>query len=247
MDYYKRQEMLTEIGIAGQKKLKDAKVLVIGAGGLGCPALEYLVTAGIGKIGIIDFDTVSETNLARQILYTYDDIGKYKSEVAAERLRKMNPYIEIKAWVDRVNRENINDYIKEFDYILDSPDNLKTRYLIEEAATLSHKVIIHGSILRFMGQITVFADDTPCYRCIYPEIPTIEDIPTCDQVGVFPALPSIIGVMQAIETIKVIVGFGESMKGKLLCYNALDQSIHKFQLVKMEDCPVCGKGDKIEI
>lgn len=244
MKYYERQIMLTEIGEAGQKKLNEAKVLVIGAGGLGCPALIYLATSGIGHIGIIDFDTISETNLARQILYTYNDIGKNKAEIAAKKIKKMNPNVEVKYWIDRVTEDNIYGYIAEYDYILDSPDNLKTRYLIEEIGTRNNKIIIHGSIMRFQGQVSVFTSETPCYRCVYPEIPEVEDVSTCNEVGVFPELPAIIGVMQATETIKMIVGFGEAMTGKLLCYNALDQSIRKFKLGKNPECPICMTKSK---
>ena len=244
MDYYKRETMLSEIGQKGLEKLQKAKVLVIGAGGLGCPALEYLATSGIGSIGIIDFDTVSETNLARQILYTYDDLGKFKAEVAAHKIKKMNPYIEVKYWIDKVNEKNIDQYLNKFDYVLDSPDNLETRYLIEEHATVLKKVIIHGSIFKFMGQVTVFTSESPCYRCVYPERPYEEDVPTCNEVGVFPALPSIIGVLQAMETIKYIVEFGEPLVGQLLTYNALDQTMKKYKLSKNENCPICGnKGD----
>lgn len=238
--YYERHLMIEDIGVKGQLKLKNAKVLIIGAGGLGCPALLYLASAGVGSIGIVDFDVVSESNLARQILYTYEDIGQFKAEVAAKKLRKINPFVNIQYWIEKVDSNNIEDLINKYDYILDAPDNFETRYLIEDTCTKFKKTIIHGSVLRFQGQVAVFTPTSSCYRCNFPDIPDQELTPTCSQIGIFGGLTSIIGVMQAMETIKLITNVGEPLVGKLLYYNSLNQSIKKITLDKNKNCSLCS-------
>ncbi len=227
---YSRHLLLPEIGTIGQGKLKNAKVLVIGAGGLGCPVLLYLTAAGVGKIGIVDFDTVDESNLQRQILYAVEDIGKYKAIVAADKLFKQNPFVKFTVYNLQVNNQNALDIIKNFDIIIDGTDNFATRYLINDACVLLNKPLIYGAVYRFEGQVSVFnfkdrkGINGPTYRCVFPEPPSPESAPNCSEIGVLGVLPGIIGTMQANEAIKLITGIGEPLSGKLLLLNALTMS-----------------------
>ncbi len=224
---YSRHLLLPEIGTEGQEKLKKAKVLVIGAGGLGCPVLLYLTAVGVGEIGIVDFDTVDESNLQRQILFAVEDVGKPKANVAADKLFKQNPFVKFTIHNLQLNNQNALDIIKNFDIIIDGTDNFATRYLINDACVLLNKPLVYGAIYRFEGQVSVFnfgnknGINPPNYRCVFPEPPAPEFSPNCSEIGVLGVLPGIIGTLQANEAIKLITGIGEPLSGKLLVINAL--------------------------
>lgn len=217
---YKRHILLPEIGIEGQEKLKKAKVLVIGAGGLGCPALQYLTAAGVGTIGIVDNDIIDESNLQRQILYTTEDVGKSKVETAKQRLSQLNPYTEFKAYNIRLISENALGIIENFDLVIDGSDNFSTRYLVNDACVIMKKPLVFGSIYKFEGQVSVFNfKNGPTYRCLFPDPPT--DSQSCSEIGVIGVLPGIIGSLQANEAIKIITEIGQVLSGKLLVFDAL--------------------------
>ncbi|MFG6685302.1 molybdopterin-synthase adenylyltransferase MoeB [Mariniflexile sp. HNIBRBA6329] len=229
---YSRHLILDEIGNAGQLKLKQAKVLMVGAGGLGCPILQYLTAAGVGTIGIIDLDCVDQSNLQRQILYTYNDIGKYKAKVAATRLSQLNPFITFKTYVEPLTKENAINIFKNFDVIVDGSDNFPTRYLVNDAAVLTNKPLVFGSIFKFEGQVSVFNyKNGPTYRCLFPTPPKSASVPNCSEIGVLGVLPGIIGVLQANEVLKIICEMGTVLSGKLLAFNALSlqQSLFNFE------------------
>lgn len=222
LNHYNRQILLPEIGIAGQEKLKQAKVLVVGAGGLGCPALQYLTAAGVGTIGIADFDMVSESNLHRQILYTPEDYDKPKAEIAAQKLKKQNPFITCFPHCQGITAQNALAIIGNYDLVIDGSDNFPTRYLVNDACAILQKPLVFGSIFRFEGQVTVFHfQQGPSYRCLFPEPPGRDEVPTCSEAGVLGILPGIIGTMQAAEAIKIICGIGEVLSGKLFIFNSL--------------------------
>ena len=242
-NYYTKNIRLGSINKDGHEKLKDAKVLVLGAGGLGCPALLYLATFGVGNIGIVDFDIVSVSNLHRQILYTYSDIGKSKACIAAKRIKEINPFINVRYYNVRINNENIYELIDEYDIILDSPDNFETRYIIEKACCLKHKIIVHGSVSRFQGQVSVFTPKSACYNCIFPNNPSKNDVKENMENKIFGPVTGIIGTIQAMECVKMILGIGDPLINKLLCYNALNQSINLIKIEKNPDCSVCGGKD----
>lgn len=228
-DRYSRQTILPEIGMEGQLKLKAAKVLIIGAGGLGCPVLQYLAASGVGYIGVADHDKVEVSNLQRQILYTEDDIGKYKAEVAKEKAAVVNPYVFIEAHVINVTIENVLSLIEPYDIVVDGSDNFATRYLLNDACVMLHKPLVFGSIFKFEGQVSVFNyRDGPTYRCIFPEMPAPDEIPNCAVIGVVATLPGIIGTLQANEVIKMITGIGEVLSGRLLVFDALHMQIQSF-------------------
>lgn len=243
---YGRHLIMPEIGLIGQKKLKNAKVLIIGCGGLGSPIALYLAAAGIGTIGLIDFDKIDFSNLQRQILFNTSDVGREKVEVAAERLKAMNSNIEVKTFNEPLNSENALEIFKNFDIIIDGTDNFPTRYLSNDACVLLNKPNVYASIFRFEGQITVFdSGKGPCYRCLYPEPPPPGEVPSCAEGGVLGILPGILGIMQANEAIKLILGIGTPLIGKLLCYNALSSEFTELKLRKNPDCPICGKKPTI--
>ncbi len=222
--HYEKQLSLPEIGEKGQILLKKAKVLVVGAGGLGCPVLQYLTAVGVGKIGIVDEDRVETSNLQRQVLFTYNDIGEAKVEVALQKLVQSNPYIEVVPHLLRLNAVNAESILSEYDIVVDCTDNFASRYLINDACVLYGKVLIYGAIYQFEGQVSVFNfNDGPTYRCLFPDPPKSNILPNCSEVGVFGVLPGIIGTFQAIETIKVITGIGDVLSGKVLLYEALNQ------------------------
>lgn len=235
---YSRHLLLPEIGIAGQEKLKNAKVLVIGAGGLGCPVLLYLTAAGVGEIGIVDFDKVEESNLQRQVLYTVEDIGKPKAEVAAVKLAKQNPFVKFAVYPHQLNNKNALEIIKDFDIIVDGTDNFSTRYLVNDACVILDKPLIYGSIYRFEGQVSVFNYHNkngikgPTYRCLFPVPPGPESSPNCSEIGVLGVLPGIIGTLQANETIKLITSIGETLSGKLLIINALTMDFSTIEITR---------------
>lgn len=219
---YNRHLILDEIGEEGQLKLKQARVLVIGAGGLGCPILQYLAAAGVGKIGIIDHDTIDQSNLQRQILYSHDDIGKHKAEIAANKLSGLNPYVEFEVYLQKVTSEIAIELFSRYDIVVDGSDNFPTRYLVNDAAVLTNKPVVFGSIFKFEGQVSVFNYKSgPTYRCLYPNSPKPIEVPNCSEIGVLGVLPGIMGSLQANEVLKMICGIGKVLSGKLLTYNAL--------------------------
>lgn len=242
---YNRHIILPEIGIEGQEKLKSSKVLVIGAGGLGCPVLQYIAAAGVGTIGILDFDTVSESNLHRQILFSTDDIGEPKASVAAKKLSIQNPYCQYQIHETKLNRNNALEIFKPYDIIIDGSDNFPTRYLVNDACVILGKPLVFGSIFKFDGQVSVFNyKGGPTYRCLFPDPPQPEDVPSCSQVGVMGVLPGLIGTMQASETIKIITGIGEPLIGKLFYFNALNMNSHTLEFDRNES--VCEIKELID-
>ena len=244
---YTRHILLPEVGVTGQKKLLDAKVLVVGAGGLGCPISLYLAAAGVGTIGIVDFDTVDASNLQRQVLFTTEDVGKPKVEVAAKRLKALNPDVTVKTYQVALKSDNIMDILKDYDMIIDGTDNFPTRYLTNDAAVLQKKPNIYGSIFRFDGQVTVFkTPEGPCYRCLYPEPPPPGEVPSCAEGGVMGAMVGTVGAIQATEAIKLITGIGKPAIGKFVIYNSLDMQFRNLKLHKDPNCPICGTNPTIK-
>ncbi len=239
---YSRHLILPEIGLEGQKKLLESKVLIIGVGGLGCPLSIYLAAAGVGTIGLVDFDLVDLTNLQRQILFTTDDVGKPKAEVAAKRIRALNPDVNVIIFKERITSENALTIMADFDVIIDGTDNFPTRYLTNDASVLLGKPNVYGSIFRFEGQASVFdAKRGPCYRCLFPEPPPPGMVPSCAEGGVLGILPGSIALIQATETIKLITGNGTPLIGRLLQYDSLAMKYREFRLRKDPKCPVCGE------
>jgi adenylyltransferase/sulfurtransferase len=245
---YSRHLILPEVGLAGQKKIKAASVLCIGAGGLGSPIAMYLAAAGIGKIGIVDFDTVDFSNLQRQILHTDADVGRSKAESAKETIRGINPNCEVVIHNTRISSENALDLIRPYDIVVDGTDNFPTRYLTNDACVLLKKPNVYGSIFRFEGQASVFAPHLggPCYRCLYPEPPPPGMVPSCAEGGVLGVLPGIIGCIQATEILKLAIGKGNLLVGRLLLFNALDMKFRELKLRRDPACPVCGDHPTIK-
>ena len=239
---YSRHLIMPEVGMEGQLKLKRAKVLLIGAGGLGAPLGLYLAAAGVGKLGLVDFDVVDFTNLQRQVTFGSSDVGKAKTEAARARLSNLNPDIEIETFQTKLTSENALQIFKDFDVIVDGTDNFPTRYLVNDACVLLGKPNVYGSIFRFEGQATIFGmPDGPCYRCLYPEPPPPGLVPSCAEGGVLGVLPGIVGSIQAMETIKLIIGRGRTLMGRLLLFDALEMSFREFKLRKNPSCPICGE------
>src|ERR1700681_1966026 len=233
---------MPEVGMEGQLKLKRARVLTIGTGGLGAPLGLYLAAAGVGHLGLVDFDVVDSSNLQRQVTVTTADVGKPKSEAAKARLLALNPAIEIVSYETRLTSENALDLFKDYDIIVDGTDNFPTRFLVNDACVLLGKPNVYGSIFRFEGQATVFGyPDGPCYRCLYPEPPPPGLVPSCAEGGVLGVLPGIVGSIQAAETLKLIIGKGESLAGRLLLFDALAMRFRELKLRKNPECPVCGE------
>ncbi len=233
MNRYSRQIILPEVGIEGQQKLTNASVLVVGAGGLGCPVLLYLAAAGVGRIGIIDADKVDVTNLHRQVLYRTADEGKSKAEVAAERLMDLNPEVNIDSYPVWLSKENALEIFSLYDIIVDGSDNFATRYLVSDACVLLNKPLVFGSIFKFEGQVSVFNyKDGPTYRCLFPEPPAAGEVPNCSEIGVIGVLPGIIGTLQANEVIKIILEKGDVLSGVLYMYNALTNDVQKLKVFK---------------
>ena len=239
---YGRHLIMPEVGMDGQKKLKAASVLLIGAGGLGSPLGLYLAAAGVGRIGIVDFDVVDYSNLQRQILHSTKDVGRPKLASAKERLEGINPFVKIETHEMHLSSENALDLFSGYDIIVDGTDNFPTRYLVNDACVITGKPNVYGSIFRFEGQVSVFAtNDGPCYRCLYPEPPPPGLVPSCAEGGVLGILPGIIGTIQANETVKLIIGKGEPLVGRLLLFDALKTKFRELKLRKNPDCPVCGE------
>ena len=243
---YSRHLIMPEVGVDGQKKLKAGSVLCIGAGGLGSPAAMYLAAAGVGRIGIVDFDVVDFSNLQRQLLHGTSDVGRSKLESARDRLHDLNPHIEIDTYETTVSSDNALDLFKPYDVILDGTDNFPTRYLLNDASLLKRIPVVHGSIFRFEGQVTVFDPyNGPCYRCLLPEPPPPELAPSCAEAGVLGVLPGIIGSIQALETIKLLLDIGEPLRGRLLAYDALEETFRNYNVRRDPNCPACGEGARI--
>jgi adenylyltransferase/sulfurtransferase len=233
---------MPEVGMDGQKKLKAASVLLIGAGGLGSPLGLYLAAAGVGRIGIVDFDVVDYSNLQRQVLYSTKDVGRPKLASAKERLEGINPFVKVETYEMHLSSENALGLFSGYDIIVDGTDNFPTRYLVNDACVITGKPNVYGSIFRFEGQVSVFAtNDGPCYRCLYPEPPPPGLVPSCAEGGVLGILPGIIGTIQANETVKLIIGKGEPLVGRLLLFDALKTKFRELKLRKNPDCPVCGQ------
>ena len=238
---YSRHLIMPEVGMDGQLKLKNAKVLCIGTGGLGAPLGVYLAAAGVGRIGLVDFDVVDNSNLQRQILFGTKDVGRPKIAAAADRLRDLNPTIQIDTHEVRLTSENALDLFKDYDIIVDGTDNFPTRYLVNDACVLLGKPNVYGSIFRFEGQATIFAyPGGPCYRCLYPEPPPPGLVPSCAEGGVLGVLPGIVGSIQAAETLKLILQTGDSLVGRLLLFDALAMKFRELKLRKNPECPACG-------
>jgi molybdopterin/thiamine biosynthesis adenylyltransferase/rhodanese-related sulfurtransferase len=243
---YGRHLIIPEVGMTGQRKLKAARVLVVGAGGLGSPISLYLAAAGVGHIGLVDFDRVDESNLQRQILYTTKDVKRPKLEAAKERLTAMNPHIEVETYETRLTSENALEIMKDYDVIVDGTDNFPTRYLVNDACVLLGKPNVYGSIFRFDGQASVFdARRGPCYRCLYPEPPPPGLVPSCAEGGVLGVLPGVVGALQAMETLKLILGIGQPLIGRLLLFDGLHMSFTELKLRKDPNCKVCGPNPTI--
>src|SRR3954471_19406924 len=238
---YSRHLIMPEVGIDGQRKLKAGSVLCIGAGGLGSPPAMYRAAAGIGRIGIVDFDVVDYSNLQRQLLHGTSDVGRSKNESAKSRINDLNPHVHVDTYETALSSQNALGLFEQYDVILDGTDNFPTRYLVNDACVLTGKPNAYGSIFRFEGQASVFATkEGPCYRCLYPEPPPPGLVPSCAEGGVFGVLPGMIGVIQATETIKLILGSGEPLIGRFLIYDALRMRFRELKLRKDADCPVCG-------
>jgi len=241
IERYARHIIMPEIGEKGQRRLGRAGVLVVGAGGLGSPASLYLAAAGIGRLGLVDFDEVSRSNLQRQVLYGSADVGKVKLEAAKARLSDINPHVELVLHPCRLTADNALEIFDGYDVIVDGSDNFPTRYLTNDASVLTGKPLAYGAVHRFEGQASLFwADKGPCYRCVFPAPPPPELAPSCAESGVLGVLPGVIGALQATEAIKVILGLGDSLVGRLLLYDALNMDFREVRIPKNSDCPICG-------
>jgi molybdopterin/thiamine biosynthesis adenylyltransferase/rhodanese-related sulfurtransferase len=241
LDRYSRHLLLPEVGSSGQRKLLDAKVLLVGAGGLGAPAALYLAAAGVGTLGIVDFDRIDRSNLQRQVLYSTAEVGRPKVEVAAERLEGLNPDVHVNQYPVRLERENARDILGSYDIVLDGTDNFATRYLVNDACVLLGLPNVQASIYRFEGQASVFdARRGPCYRCLFPEPPPPELVPNCAEAGVLGVLPGLLGTIQATEAIKLLLGVGESLVGRLFLIDALSLRTRELRVEKNPECVLCG-------
>ncbi len=240
---YSRHLLVPEVGEEGQFKLLDSRVLLIGAGGLGSPAAYYLAAAGVGTIGIIDADVVDDSNLQRQILHNTQRIGQYKAESARETIEALNPDVKVITHIERLDESNVARIIADYDVILDGTDNFPTRYLLNDAALIANKPVVHGSVFRFEGQLTVFKPyEGPCYRCLYPEPPPMALAPSCAEAGVLGVLPGIIGILQATETIKLLLGIGDPLVGRMMTYDALAGEFNELRLFRDPKCAACGEN-----
>jgi adenylyltransferase/sulfurtransferase len=243
---YARHIILQEVGGKGQQKLLSSKVLCIGAGGLGSPIIQYLAAAGIGTIGIVDDDEVDLSNLQRQVIHG-NNVGIPKVESAKEFVNRLNPDVEVRTYNERISSDNIFDMIKEYDMVVDGSDNFATRYLVNDACVLAGKPLSHGSIFRFEGQVTtIIPDEGPCYRCIFEHAPPAGMVPSCQEAGVLGVLPGVIGVIQATEVVKYLLGEGDLLKGRMIYYDALAMRFDEIKIRKNPSCPVCGETPRIK-
>jgi adenylyltransferase/sulfurtransferase len=246
LDRYARHIILPGVGAEGQQKLLAAKVLVIGAGGLGSPILLYLVAAGIGTLGIVDFDTVNLSNLQRQILYTQGDIGQPKTLAAKDHLQSLNPEVDIKTYQEALNATNARGIIKDYDLVIDGSDNFPTRYLVNDACVLEKKPLLYGAISQFEGQLSLFNTfNAPCYRCLFPTPPKPGTIASCAEAGVFGVLPGVVGSLMAAEAIKHVLDLGSSVSGVLLHYDGLYSEMRQINVKKNQACAICGEAPSI--
>ncbi len=248
LDRYSRHIIMDEVGPEGQKRLLDASVLVVGAGGLGSPVVQYLAAAGVGQLGIADDDAVERSNLQRQIIHGDDDVGRPKVDSAVDYVTQLNPDVDAVAHETRVTSDTVADLVDGYDYVVDASDNFQTRYLVNDYCTLTDVPFSHGAIFRFEGQVTTFPgdDDSPCYRCLFPEAPEEGTVPDCASTGVLGVLPGTVGCIQATEMVKLVMGIGETLDGRVLMYDAMDMSFEEVPLRKNPDCPVCGNDPAIE-
>ncbi|GIJ44614.1 adenylyltransferase/sulfurtransferase MoeZ [Virgisporangium aliadipatigenens] len=243
---YSRHLIIPDVGVAGQKRLKNARVLCVGAGGLGSPALMYLAAAGVGTLGIVEFDTVDESNLQRQIIHGQSDIGRPKAESAAAKIREINPYVNVRIHNEALSNDNVMEIFAEYDLIVDGTDNFATRYMVNDAAVFLKKPYVWGSIYRFDGQASVFwAEHGPCYRCLYPEPPPPGMVPSCAEGGVLGVLCASIGAIQVTEAIKLLTGIGEPLLGRLTVYDALEMEYRKIKVRKDPNCAICGEAPTV--
>lgn len=246
LDRYHRQMILPQVGPEGQARLKEASVAVVGAGGLGVPVLQYLVAAGVGRVGIVEMDRVELSNLHRQVLYATEDVGKPKALAAKERLLALNPLVRIEAHPVRLTSENALEILKDYEVLVDASDNFPTRYLVNDAAVLLGKPLVFGAVYQFDGQVAVFHHPTaegemgPCYRCLFPKPPPPGSVPSCAEAGVFGVLPGVVGALMAAEVLKILLGLGKPLSGSLLLYDALEVGFRKLKVRRNPTCPVCG-------
>ena len=246
MQRYARHIILPEVGEQGQQKLLKGRVLLVGAGGLGCPTALYLAAAGVGQIGLVDADVVDKSNLQRQVLFGESDVGRPKVEAARDRLLDLNPGIDVRTHYELLTSYNIYDVMAEYDIIVNGCDNFPTRYLVNDAAVLTGKPVVDGSIFRFEGQATVYVPgEGPCYRCLYPEPPPPGEVPSCAEGGVLGVLPGTVGLMQATEVVKLILGEGKPLIGRVLLYDAMDMKFRELKLRRDSECPVCGDNPTV--
>jgi adenylyltransferase/sulfurtransferase len=247
IERYSRHIILPEVGGSGQQKMLEARVLLLGAGGLGSPAAYYLAAAGIGNLGIVDFDRVDLSNLQRQIIHSTERIGMLKTESAKKTIQALNPDVNVTLYNEKMDSSNIMNLIEGYDYIVDGSDNFPTRYLVNDACVMKNKTLIHGSIYRFEGQVTVFKPgDGPCYRCLYPEPPPPGMVPNCQEGGVLGVLAGVIGNLQVVEVLKLVLGIGKPLVGKLLIYDALNTEFRNLRLRKDTNCPICSEKPTIK-
>lgn len=240
---YSRHLLLSEVGLAGQEKLKRARVLLVGAGGLGSPLALYLAAAGVGTLGVVDFDRIDESNLQRQVIFSTADVGVPKTEIAAKRIRALNPGVEVELHAGRITEDNVHELIVPYDLVADGSDNFTTRYLVNDACAELGKPDVWGAVERFEGQVSIFAHPQgPCYRCLFPEPPPPELIPTCSEAGVLGVLPGVIGNLQATEVLKLLLGIGDPLIGRLLLFDALGMRFREVRIERDPACPVCSRS-----
>jgi adenylyltransferase/sulfurtransferase len=244
LDRYSRHIIMDEVGPEGQGRLLDGSVLVVGAGGLGSPVLQYLAAAGVGRLGVADDDEVERSNLQRQVIHGDDDVGRPKVDSAREFVESRNPDVEVEAYEERVDSSNVEGFVEEYDVVVDCSDNFATRYLVNDACTLAGVPFSHGAILRFEGQITTFEanEGGPCYRCLFPTAPEPGTVPDCATAGVLGVLPGTVGTIQATEAVKLLLGYGETLDGRFLIYDASDLTFEEIPVEPRPGCPVCGSG-----
>ncbi|WP_135826388.1 SAMP-activating enzyme E1 [Halorussus ruber] len=248
LDRYSRHIIMDEVGPEGQQSLLDASVLVVGAGGLGAPVIQYLAAAGVGELGIADDDEVELSNLQRQVIHGDDDVGRPKVESAADFVATLNPDVDVRTHQTRVEPDNAEELIADYDFVVDASDNFRTRYLVNDVCTLSGTPFSHGAIYKFEGQVTTFTTEGPCYRCLFPEAPPQGMVPDCASTGVLGVLPGTVGCIQATETVKYLLGeggaldAGELLDGRMIFYDAMDMTFEEVEFRRNPDCPVCGEN-----
>jgi molybdopterin/thiamine biosynthesis adenylyltransferase len=246
LDRYSRHVIMDEVGPEGQAALLDSAVLVVGAGGLGSPAIQYLAAAGVGRLGIADGDTVERSNLQRQTIHGVDDLGRPKVESAAEFVAALNPEVAVESHETAVTAGNATGLVADYDFVLDCTDNFPTRFLLNDACVLADRPLSNGAVYRFEGQVTTFEREGPCYRCLFPEAPDPGTVPNCAEVGILGVLPGVVGGIQATEAIKHLVGVGETLSGRLLVYDAAGMSFEEVPVRRDPGCPVCGEDAGVE-